>query len=157
MVLVVIIYLFAIVKQTEVVCEKGKTFDTDISLKEQITAEIEGKKISSLVVIKTIVLPEKYAKDDNIDFIKKNLDRTLEYLGDKVKYTITNNKIIVTIEVSKNEIVLLDNIDFSEKGDFPLQINSNTKSSDVISLTIGDNYTDGEFMTYMKTKGYNCK
>ena len=58
---------------------------------------------------------------------------------------------------SKNETVLLDNISFLSENDLEILIDSNTKSESVITLTIGDNYTDGEFKQYMKSKGYSCK
>ena len=63
----------------------------------------------------------------------------------------------VTINVHKNEIVLLNNISFVVNDDLEIIINSNTKSSEVIPITVGDNYTDGEFMMHMKNYGYSCK
>lgn len=154
----VIVYLFATIKQTEVVCEKTYTYDSNIFLKEHVVATIDGKKIDKLDIQKTIILPEKYLKDDTyLNMIKENLDRTLEYLGDKVKYTIGTDRITVDITVSKNEVVLLDNIDFKVKDGFQIIIDSNTKSSDVITLKVGDNYTDGEFMKKLKEDGYSCK
>ena len=89
--------------------------------------------------------------------IKFSLNKTLEYLGDKVKYSVNDNNIRVTIDVNKNEIVLLNNIDFIVNDDLEVVVNSNTKSSSVIPLSVGDNYTDGEFMTHMKNYGYSCK
>ena len=78
-------------------------------------------------------------------------------LKEKVNYTISEDRIVVTIEVRKNEILLLDNIRFTIENGLQIHINSNTKSSEVIPLTIGDSYTDGEFMTFMKSRGYSCK
>ena len=78
-------------------------------------------------------------------------------MGDKVKYIIDDNKLIIKIEVNKKEIVLLDNIDFVINSDLKIVVDSNTKSSNVVTLTVGDNYTDGEFMKRMKNSGYSCK
>ena len=154
----IVVYLFTTIKQTEVTCKKITTFPSTISIKEEVISRMDGKKITSLEITKTINLPEKYAKEESYqNQIKQALDRTLEYLGNKVKYTISPDRIIVKIEVHKDEIILLDNILFSEDDDFQIKINSNTKSSEVITLAIGDNYTDGEFMKRLKQNGYSCK
>lgn len=151
----VMVFLFARIKQTEVVCEKTYNFDSGIYLKEKVVATLDGKEINKLDVTKTIVLPEKYIKDEEyVSDIKNNLDRTLSYLGDKVNYNILDDRIIVEISVDKNEVVLLKNIKFEDK---KIVINSNTKSSEVVTLAVGDNYTDGEFMKTLKGLGYSCK
>ena len=81
----------------------------------------------------------------------------MEYLGKNVKYSFGEDRVIVKINVQKDEIVLLNNIDFLVNDDIQVKINSNTKSSDVITLSVGDNYTDGELMTRLKNNGYTCK
>ncbi len=157
-IIAIIVYLFANIKQSEVSCEKVKTFDGDVRLTERFTAITDGKEIDSITLTKIIVLPPKYLKDDHyLTAIKNALDNTLEYLGDKVKYTIGTDRVTVTIEVNKNEILLLDNINFVTNDDLEIIINSNTKSSEVITLSVGDHYTDGELMTRFKNNGYNCK
>ena len=154
-IIAVIVFLFARIKQTEVVCEKTYSFDSGISLKEKIVATLDGKEINKLDVTKTILLPEKYIKDENyIEDIKNNLERTLSYLGEKVSYSFLDDRIVIEISVNKNEVVLLKNISFDDK---KIIINSNTKSSDVVTLTVGDDYTDGEFMKTLKGYGYSCK
>ena len=154
-IIAVIVYLFARIKQTEVICEKTYNFDSGISLKEKVVATLDGKEIDKIDVTKTILLPEKYTKDESyIIDIKNNLDRTLSYLGDKVSYSILDDRIIVEISVKNNEVVLLKNIKFEDKN---IVIDSNTKSSDVVTLTVGDDYTDGEFMKALKGLGYSCK
>lgn len=151
----IIVFLFARIKQTEVVCEKTYNFDSGISLKEKVVATLDGKEINKLNVTKTILLPEKYIKDENyIEDIKNNLDRTLSYLGENVSYSFLDDRIVVEISVNKNEVVLLKNISFENK---KIAINSNTKSSDVVTLAVGDDYTDGEFMKTLKGYGYSCK
>ena len=151
----IIVFLFARIKQTEVVCEKTYSFDSGISLNEKVVATLDGKEIDKLDVTKTIILPEKYIKDENyINDIKNSLDRTLSYLGDKVSYNVLEDRIIVEISVNNNEVILLKNISFEDKN---IIINSNTKSSDVVTLTVGDDYTDGEFMKALKGLGYSCK
>lgn len=156
-VIVIIIYLFATIKQSQVVCEKVRTFDSDIRLTERIVTTLDGKSIKELNVTKTIDLPDKFAKERYFNSIKFSLDKTLSYLGENVKYSVDNNTMIVRINVNKDEIVLLDNIDFIDNGTLEVKIDSNTKSSEVITLTVGDNYTDGELMKSLKNKGYICK
>lgn len=156
-IILIMIYLFATIKQSQVVCEKDKVFDSDIRLEERIVSTLDGKSIRELSVTKTIILPDKYAEDKYFNSIKFSLEKTLGYLGEKVKYTIDGNKMIVRINVNKDEIILLDNIDFIDNGNLEIKINSNTKSSDVVRLAVGDNYTDAELMKSLKNKGYICK
>lgn len=156
LVILVMVYLFANIKQTQVTCEKKYTFDSDVRLSEEVVATLDGKKITDLSVTKVFVFSEKYANDEYLSQIHDKLNTTLEYLGNKVRYTISDNRIIVSIHVDKNEIVLLDNIDFVRDGELKILINSNTKSNSLIPLTVGDTYTDGEFMKYFKNNGYSC-
>lgn len=154
----IVVYLFATIKQTKVSCVKSRVFDDNIRLNEEVTAVIDGKKINSLEITKTIILPEKYTKNDtHLNSIKYALDNTLEYLGDKVNYTVGNDRVVVKIKVNKNEIILLDNINFIVNDDMQIVINSNTKSNDVVTLSVGDTYTDGELMKRLKNNGYKCK
>lgn len=155
--IVIIVSFFSFINQTEVSCVKTSDFN-EIHLSEEITSEIDGKHISHLIVTKTIFLSPKYANNEAyLEEIKEALNRTLEYLGNKVKYSFLEDRIIVRIDVRKNEIILLDNIRFDASNNMAIQINSNTKSNEVIPLAIGDNYTDGEFMKFLKNSGYSCK
>ena len=54
-----------------------------------------------------------------------------------------------------NEIV--DEISEKECSKSQIEIESNTKSSDVVTLGIKDKYTEGELLTRMKNNGYSCK
>jgi len=122
--------------------------------------EFDYKKIEKIIhygfknkdLLKMAFTHSSYANDNNLPS-----NQRLEYLGDSVKYTVGNDRIIVTIDVHKNEILLLDNIEFYVNDDLQMVIHTNTKSSDVIPLTVGDSYTDGEFMMRMKNNGYSCK
>ena len=156
-IILIIVYLFTTIKQTEIICNRVRSFDKDVKVTEDINTIIDGKKITGITVVKTIVLPSSYADETHLNSIKYSLQKTLEYLGDKVKYSINDNIIKVTINVHKNEIVLLNNISFVVNDDLEIIINSNTKSSEVIPITVGDNYTDGEFMMHMKNYVYSKK
>lgn len=155
----IIVYLFMNIKQTVVVCEKGTTYDSDIALKETVTAHLDGKKINSLSVIKRVTLPEKMNhKEQNLVGIKNSLEYTVEYLGKNASCFVTGDYVINTIDVSNNELILLDNISFFDNdGEIIVNIDTNTKSSNVIALKVGDSYTAGEFMMSLKNKGYACK
>lgn len=157
-IILIIVYLFATIKQSQVTCERNNLFDEDIRYNEKVTAVIDGKKIDELIVEKTIILPEKYTKNDTyLNSIKYSLEETLEYLGDKAKVEIIDNRVNVYINVKKNEVILLNNVSFVVNDDLEVVVDSNTKSSDVVTLSVGDNYTDGEFMKRMKNNGYSCK
>lgn len=155
--LIVIIYLFTSLKQSEVNCSQMYSFDDGIKLNEEVYTQFDGKKIDEILVTKTIYLPERYRSDIQKENIKLSFTRTLDYLGDKVNYTFMDDSIIVKINIKKNELVLLSNIDFKIDNGLKVNINSNTKSSDVILLKVGDIYTDGEFMKKMKKNGYICQ
>lgn len=157
-IIVIIVYLFTTIKQPYVECSQSTTDDYDIVVKENIITTFSGNKINEMKVTKTIVLPDKYAKEEYINSIKFSLEKSLDYLSDKsVKYEVFNNKIIVRIVVNKNETIILNNIEFIENDGLQVKVNSNTKSSDVITLKVGENYTQGQLMTRLKNNGYVCK
>ena len=157
-IIAIVVYLFATIKQTSVTCVKNNLFDDNIRLNEEVTAVIDGKRIDSLKVTKTIILPDKYTKNDSyINSIKSSLEETLDYLGKKAKVTVGDDRVIVEINVTKNEVVLLNNISFVVNDDLEIEVDANTKSSNVVTLSVGDNYTDGEFMKRLKNNGYTCK
>ena len=58
--IVIIVYLFANLKQSVVTCEKTKTFDAGIKLSEELVVTTDGKKINNMFIQKTIILPEKF-------------------------------------------------------------------------------------------------
>lgn len=155
----IIVYLFMNIKQSVVECNKTTVFDSNIQFSETVTAKIDGKKISSLTVYKKVTLPDKInRKEENLNAIKNSLSYTLEYLGNHVTYKVSDNSVLAMIEVNNGELVLLDNVSFATNGDdVSIKIDSNTKSSDVVALSVGDSYTDGEFLMRLKNNGYSCK
>ncbi len=155
----IIVYLFMNIKQTVIVCEKETTFDSDIKLVETVIINMDNKKISSMDVTKKVIVPDKFLKKEStLTAIKNSLEYTIEYLDDNASCVIVEDTVVANINVSDDELVLLDNVSFVDNnGEIGININTNTKSSDVISLEVGDNYTDGELMMYLKNKGYSCK
>ena len=109
---------------------------------------------------KTIILPEKYLKEEKnyLNSIKFAIKESYEYLPKKaVELTQESDRIIAHITLSDNETIILNNIEFEQPNDLQIKINANTKAKDVITLKIKDSYTEGEFMTHMKNNGYSCK
>lgn len=157
--IVVIIYLFATLEQPLVVCEKRSTNDLDIVVSEVLETTLDSNEIRKMVLVKTIILPDEYLVDDTeLDSIMFALEKSYQYLGDD-KFTITKSedRIIVRVEVEDDETLILNNIEFFDNDGLQMRINSNTKSSDVLTLRIDDDYTEGEFMTRLKNNGYHCK
>lgn len=158
--IVIIIYLFANIKQPYVECSKKTTNDLGIQILENIQVNLEGNDIEKMDLTKTIILPQTYLKTDNkyldsINFVMKN---SYEYLPKKaVAITQESDRIIAHIVVDDDETLILNNIEFTNEDDLQIKINANTKAKDVVTLTIGDSYTEGEFMTHMKNNGYTCK
>lgn len=154
----IIVYLFATIKQPYVECNRQFTDDLGIVVKENIVTTFGGNKIDTMKVTKTIILPDEYAKKKYVDSIKFSLENSLDYLGSKkVKYEVFNNKVVARITIDKDETVILNNIEFKDNDGLQIKINSNTKSSEVVTLKIGENYTQGQFMTRLKNNGYVCK
>ena len=58
----IIVYLFATIKQPYVECNRQFTDDLGIVVKENIVTTFGGNKIDTMKVTKTIILPDEYAK-----------------------------------------------------------------------------------------------
>ena len=155
-IITIMVYLFATIKQTEVVCDKTTVYDADVKVIENVVATLDGKEITNLNVSKKIILPEKYNNEATIKGIKYSLENTLSYLGNRVEYTSTNYGLLVNIKIDDNKLVLLDNISFYENDSLEIKVESNTKNSKIVVLSVGDNYTDGELMKRLKNNGYSC-
>lgn len=157
-IIIIVIYLFANIQQTEVKCSRRTTDDLGIKLVEELTSSLDGKKINELKLKRTIILPDKYLSNDKyLDYIQYTLAKSYSYLGkNKVSISKVNDRIIVYMDLSDNETIILNNITFTFNDDLNIDINSNTKSSDVVTLTVNDNYTQGELITHMKNNGFKC-
>lgn len=157
-IIMIIIYLFANVSQPYVSCSKTTTNDFGIRIVEEINTIIENNKISKIDLNKTIVLPDKYLEDSSyLESIKSSLEKHYQYLGDRVNYKIIDDRIIYSIVIENKETLIFNNIHFLENDKLEIKINSNTRSSNVVTLSIGDKYTEGKFMIKMKNNGYLCK
>lgn len=156
--IVIIIYLFATLEQPLVVCEKRSKNDLDIVVSEVLETTLDSNEIRKMVLVKTIILPDEYLGDNNqLDNIMFILDKSYEYLGDKVTITKSKDRVVVKVVVEDEETIILNNIEFFDNEGLQMRINSNTKSSEVLTLSVDDNYSEGEFMTRLKNNGYHCK
>lgn len=157
--IVIIIYLFATVKQPLVVCEKRVVDDLGITISEQLDVTIDGNKIGKMELVKTIKLPDNYLEDDKyLNSLMFTLENSYDYLDSKkVNVTKMKNSVSVRVEIDKDETIILNNIEFVDNVELQMRINSNTKSSEVVTLKIKDNYTEGELMTRMRNNGYSCR
>lgn len=156
-IITIMVYLFTTIEQTQVVCDKATSYDADVKVIEDVVVTLDGKEITNLNISKKIVLPDKYNNDSTIKGIQYSLEKTLNYLGDKVGYTHTDYGLLVNIKVDDNKVVLLDNISFYENDTLEIKVESNIKNSNIVVLSVGDNYTDGELMKRLKNNGYSCK
>lgn len=147
------------IKQSKIVCEKNMSYDGGFNISENIESTTDGKKITSLKVIKTIYVSDRYINNtDSLEEIKSTIANTLSYLDKSVSYRVLDDRIIIEMNLSKNQLVLLNNIEFVDNGGkIEVVIDTNTKSNNVITLSVGDNYTDGELMKKFKNNGYSCK
>lgn len=153
----IVIYLFINIKQPYIECSKTTTYDRNVKVVEKVKTTLDSNKISELKVEKKIVLPEELSDQKHIKSIKSALKDAYKYLGKKVTITVNENVITVSISIDKDETVILSDISVVYNDDLELKIVSNTKSSDVISLQIDDNYTEGNLVTRFRNYGYSCK
>ena len=157
--IIIIIYLFANIKQPYVVCTKETTNDLGIEINENIQVTLDGNKIQKMDLTKTLIFPEQYLKqeDNYLNSMHYIIENSYEYLpSDTVTIKQESDRIIANIVVDQDETVILNNIEFENIDDLQIKINANTKAQDVVTLSINDNYTEGEFMTHMKNNGYTC-
>ena len=157
MILVIIVWLFINIKQPLVECEKTTTTDSKVIIEENLAVTFSRDKIAKMELIKTIILPEKYQNETTLNNIKERLQKAYKYLNNKKTITISDNNLIIKVNVSNDETILLNNLNFYEDQTLHINIDSNTKSSNVITLKVKDKYTEGEFMTRLKKNGYVCK
>ncbi len=158
LILMVLIYLFASVKQPYLECSKKVTDQYGNTINEDLIVELNNNKISKMSLTKKITLNEKYLKNEQyLKQTKDALDKSYNYLDDAVVISRGTNYVIVEIEVDDDETLILNNISFTDNEDLKIKINPNTKSSEVVTLKIKDKYTEGELMTRMKNNGYMCK
>lgn len=157
--IVIIIYLFATIKQPYVVCTKSNTNNLDIKVDEKIQVALDGNNIKSMDLTKTIILPETYLheKDNYLNSMRFILKESYAYLPrETVTIDQTSDRIIAHVVVDDDETLILNNIEFTNNEKLELKINANTKAKDVVTLKINDSYSEGEFMTHMKNNGYSC-
>ena len=158
--IVIIIYLFANIKQPYVECSKETTNELGIQVLENIQVNLDSNSIEKMDLTKTIILPEQYINEENnyLNSMRFIIENSYEYLPQKtVKITQDSDRIISRVVVDDDETIILNNIEFTIEDDLQIKINSNTKAQNVVTLSIGDSYTEGEFLTHMKNNGYSCK
>lgn len=158
--IIIIIYLFATIKQPYIKCSKQINNELGIVIEEDIKVKLDSNTIRQMELTKNIILPENYLKEEDnyLDSIHFALKKSYEYLPKETfKITQESDRIIANILVNKDETLILNNIDFLNKDNLEIKINANTKAKDVITLKIKDKYSEGEFMTHMKNNGYSCK
>lgn len=158
LILLIISYLFINIKQPYVECSKTTVDDNNIKIIEELKAGLDGNKISSIYVEKTIVIPDTIQNRESfLESTKFALEHAYEYLDDNVEIIKNTDRIIVKANLEKKGTIILNNIEFINNGQLSIKINSNTKSSDVITLSIRDKYTEGELMSRMKNNSYVCR
>lgn len=153
----IVVYLFMNIKQPYIECSKTTTYDKNVKVVEEVKTTLDSNKISELKVEKKIILPEELSDYKHINSIKSALKDAYQYLGKRAKITVNDNVIVVKISINKDETVILSDISVIYNDDLELKIISNTKSNNVVSLKINDNYTEGDLITRFRNYGYSCK
>lgn len=157
-IIAIIIYLVANLKQPYVTCNIRNNNDV-ATVDEKLLVTFNSDTISNIKYDKTVYLNDKYKESVHTNSIKENFDRAYKYLGDSYSLRIDNNVIYVNINLDKKVPVILNNIEiyYNEGDGIVTKIETNTKASGVTTLSVGDKYSEGQFMTKLKNKGYDCK
>ena len=157
-IIIVVIYLFINIKQENVECIKSTTDELNINIVETLDLSIRNNIIDKMELYKQIILPNNLNNQKNLDMIQEKLKYYNEYLGENnIKFRTKDNSITLVSSVKDKEILLLDNIDFENKGELIMNINPNTTDDSIIRINNKDKYDSSEFMIYMKDKGYKCR
>lgn len=157
--IMIIIYLFANINQPYVTCTKKDINDLGIEIDEKIQVTLDGNRIQRMDLTKTLIFPDQYLneEDNYLNSMRYIIENSYEYLpSDKVTITQESDRIIANVIADDDETIILNNIEFENTDNLQIKINANTKAQDVVTLSINDNYTEGEFMTHMKNNGYTC-
>ncbi len=152
----IIFYLIANTNQPNVSCKMTRTDDLNVEIKEVVNVKLSARKITELNIKKTYTLPKKLNDESNINMLKSLLDNSLEYLGDDQDVYKNDNQVTVNIITKKKNPILLDNVEFIANDGLSIKVNTNTKS-DVTILSVGDEYSEGKLLSYLKSRGYDCK
>ena len=153
----ILFYLIANVKQDVIKCSKSDTDSLGITINEEITTTLSSREIDSLLITKTIILPPKYRNKANFEAIEFSLKKAFDYLGNSYKINIYDYRVVLTINLKKEKPVILDNISFADSnGGLSIIVKTNTKDSEIITLSVNDEYSEGELMTTLKNRGYSC-
>ena len=157
-IIAIIIYLVASLEQPYVTCSIKHNNDGAI-IEEKITTTFNSGVISSINYNKTITLTGKYQNVGFSKSLKSSFDKAYNYLGDAYSIKIDNNVVSVDIKLDKKVPIILDNIEvyYNEGEGMVTKIQTNTKAPGVTTLSVGDKYSEGQFMTKLKNKGYSCK
>ena len=157
-IIAIIIYLVANLKQPYVTCSIKNTNDV-ATIEEKILVSFNSDTIRDIKYDKTVYLSDTYRESINTKSIKDSFDKAYNYLGDSYSLRVDNDVIYVNINLDKKVPVILNNIEiyYNEGDGIITKIETNTKASGATTLSVGDKYSEGQFMTKLKNKGYNCK
>jgi hypothetical protein len=155
-IIVIIFYLIASTDQPNVTCSISRSDDLNVKIQETVKTKLSSRKIIELNIKKEYIFPNKLNKESNINMLKNLLDNSLEYLGDDQDVYTKDNVVTVNIITKKKNPVLLDNVEFTMNDGLSIKVNTNTKS-DVTKLSVGEEYSEGELLTYLKNRGYSCQ
>ena len=81
----IIIYLLATIKQPYVECSKTETTEQGIQIPENLKVTLSSNNIENMDLTKTIILPENDTEEENsyLDSIKFAIENSYEYIESK--------------------------------------------------------------------------
>lgn len=150
--LILIIYFITRVEQTKFSCYIGETNQYGVKLKEYVDITLKKDKINDISYKKTIIIPQNYISD--IKDIKRELEYNYKYLKG-VNIIEDGNKITIKAKITKGTIIL-NPLSFTYTNKLETRFKVNTKSPNNITLSIGDEQTEGKLTSNLSKKGYRC-
>ena len=156
-IIVIIFYLIVNIKQPYITCSVNHVDDLGIKYNEVVKSQFSSKSISKIEIVRVISLPDRYNSETNVNAINYALKRSYKYLGKDVKFSTNDNEVTMKISTVKNLPIILNNMEFYDQNGLGIKIDTNTKSSESANLKIGDKYSEGEYIVFMKGYGYSCK
>ncbi len=157
-IIIIIIYLFINIEQPYYTCTKN-TNTKNVLVSDTIKIGLQNNKIKEINLNKIITVKEDYlSKNDGYpNAILFTAETAYEYL-DKDIYIINknNNSVDINIEATDDEVLIINNLEFNDNN-AEIEINTNTKSNDVVVLKVGDTYIESDLVKYLKNNGYTCK
>ncbi len=155
-VLIIVIVLLVILLPKTLKLTREEVLLDGFKVKETLKVKIGVNKVKNIKLTKEIEVSEYYDKYGTYyDSLEKVLNNAYSYLGNNYDLKREDNKIIITINTSKDGVVL-DNLSISYNGDdkTTLRYDAVTDLNTPSGIKIGDKTSKVELKSKLSKYGY---